>query len=210
MRKEGLLTGDTIDSTVPVDQADMVAPNTGANVEAEATQMELLKKDAEECQETGTAIPSSGYQLHQEGCDDYYKRLSEEMKERLSSIAEYVSYIMAPFIAPADMEAFTNEILSFATDAGYKLSPWEGLNGTLTSFDVRHLVWNITARLGLGKGMPYSTDVCARFIMDMFPDICEGLDFSTLRNLRVTSHIDKIHLDEPWPDCFDFHIPRQG
>jgi len=147
-------------------------------------------------------------QLHQAGCDAYYQRLSEKKKHELSAITEYVNYIMAPFIAPADMEVFTNEILSFATNADYKPEPWKGLKGTLTSFDVRHLIWNITARLGLGKGKPYSTDICAQFIMTMFPDICEGLDFSTLRNLRVTSQTDKIHLDEPKPDCFDFHLDR--
>ena len=147
-------------------------------------------------------------QLHQAGCDAYYQRLSEKKKQELSAITEYVNYIMAPFIAPADMEAFTNEILSFATNAEYKPKPWKGLKGTLTSFDVRHLIWNITARLGLGKGKPYSTDICALFIMDMFPDICEGLDFSTLRNLRVTSQTDKIHLDELEQDKFDFHLPK--
>ena len=147
-------------------------------------------------------------QLHQAGCDAYYQRLSEKKKQEISAITEYVNYIMAPFIAPADMEAFTNEILSFATNAEYKPKPWKGLKGTLTSFDVRHLIWNITARLGLGKGKPYSTDICAQFIIDMFPDICEGLDFSTLRNLRVTSQTDKIHLDELEQDKFDFHLSK--
>ena len=167
---------------------------------------------AEEIPETAeveeTAPKLDYLQLHQAGCEAYYQRLSEKKKQELSAITEYVNYIMAPFIAPADMESFTNEILSFATNADYKSEPWKGLKGTLTSFDVRHLIWNITARLGLGKGKPYSTDICAQFIMDMFPDICEGLDFSTLRNLRVTSQTDKIHLDEPKPDCFDFHFDK--
>ena len=147
-------------------------------------------------------------QLHQAGCDAYYQRLSDKKKQELSAITEYVNFIMAPFINPDDMETFTNEILSFATDAAYKPTPWKGLKGTLTSFDVRHLIWNITARLGLGKGKPYSTDICAKFILTMFPDICEGLDFSTLRNLRVTSQTDKIHLDELEQDKFDFHLSK--
>lgn len=162
-----------------------------------------------ETTEVEETVPKLDYlQLHQAGCDAYYQRLSEKKKQEILAITEYVNYIMAPFIAPADMEVFTHEILSFATNAAYKPKPWKGLKGTLTSFDVRHLIWNITARLGLGKGKPYSTDICAQFIMTMFPDICEGLDFSTLRNLRVTSQTDKIHLDEPKPDCFDFHIAK--
>jgi hypothetical protein len=168
-----------------------------------------IAEETAEAAEAEEATAKLDYlQLHQAGCDAYYQRLSEKKKQELSAITEYVNYIMAPFIVPADMEAFTNEILSFATNADYKPKPWKGLKGTLTSFDVRHLIWNITARLGLGKGKPYSTDICAQFIMDMFPDICEGLDFSTLRNLRVTSQTDKIHLDEPKPDSFDFHIDK--
>ena len=180
----------------------------------EVLNIELIPIAEETAEEAGTTeaeetTPKLDYlQLHQAGCDAYYQRLSEKKKQELSAITEYVNYIMAPFIAPADMEAFTNEILSFATNADYKPKPWKGLKGTLTSFDVRHLIWNITARLGLGKGKPYSTDICAQFIMTMFPDICEGLDFSTLRNLRVTSQTDKIHLDEPKPDSFDFHIAK--
>ena len=168
-----------------------------------------VAEETPETAEVEETAPKLDYlQLHQAGCEAYYQRLSEKKKQELSAITEYVNYIMAPFIAPADMESFTNEILSFATNADYKPEPWKGLKGTLTSFDVRHLIWNITARLGLGKGKPYSTDICAQFIMDMFPDICEGLDFSTLRNLRVTSQTDKIHLDEPKPDCFDFHFDK--
>ena len=170
---------------------------------------EETEEEIAETAEAEVSAPKLDYlKLHQAGCDAYYQRLSEKKKQELSAITEYANYIMAPFIASADMEAFTNEILSFVTNADYKPKSWKGLKGTLTSFDVRHLIWNITARLGLGKGKPYSTDICAQFIMDMFPDICEGLDFSTLRNLRVTSQTDKIHLDEPKPDCFDFHTAK--
>ena len=174
-----------------------------------ATEDSTEAKEDSDSEATISRFTTPDYlQIHQAGCDAYYKRLSDKKKQELSAVTEYVNYIMAPFIAPADMEAFTNEILSFATNADYKPKPWKGLKGTLSSFDVRHLIWNITVRLGLGKGKPYSTDICAQFITTMFPDICEGLDFSTLRNLRVTSQTDKIHLDEPKPDCFDFHFDK--
>ena len=180
---------------------DIVSPSIAAETEDAAEVVKTAK--AEE------TTPKVDYrQLHQAGCDAYYQRLSNKKRQELVAITEYVNFIMAPFINPNDMEAFTNEILSFANDAGYKPNPWKGLKGTLTSYDVRHLIWNITARLGLGKGKPYSTDICAQFIMDMFPDICDGLDFSTLRNLRVTSQTDKIHLDELEHDKFDFHLSK--
>lgn len=212
-----LLIGDAAKEPVTneVEKASALGKATSEEIEA-TTQIAVstdspkaeVKETAKELQAESNEPATDFLQLHQAGCDDYYKRLSDEKKARLSAISEYVSYIMAPFIAPADMEAFCNEILSFAVDANYRPQPWKGLRGTLSSFDVRHLIWNITSRLGLGKGKPYSTDICAGFIMTMFPDICEGLDLATLRNLRVTSTTDKIHLDEPRPNCFDFHIHK--
>ena len=117
-------------------------------------------------------------------------------------------YIMAPFIKQNEMDGFCNEIMSFAVNPDHVPKPWNGLKGTLTSFDVRHLTWNIAARLGLGKGKPYSVETCVNFIRAMFPDLCEGLDSSTLKNLRVASTSDKIHIDEPGCDGVTFHIPK--
>lgn len=104
---------------------------------------------------------------------------------------------MAPFIKQDDMEAFCAEIMSFAINPAYEPKPFVGLKGTLTSFDVRHLIWNITSRLGLGKGKPYRVELCINFIRTMFPNFCKDLDNSTLKNLRVTSTSDKIHIDLP-------------
>ncbi len=144
--------------------------------------------------------------LYKKGCDDFYRSQSTHKKEQLDRIAEYLHYIMAPFIKQEELEAFCAEIMSFAINPNYEPKPWTGLKGTLTSFDVRHLIWNITARLGLGKGKPYSVELCIRFIRTMFPDLCEDLDSSTLKNLRVTSTSDKIHIDEPGKDGISFHI----
>jgi len=216
-RKQRLLSVQSVVVGTVTIESDSEIPKSSTSEEVPIQQEDVLdivlttiaEETEEETAETEETAPKLDYlQLHQAGCDAYYQRLSEKKKQELSAITEYVNYIMAPFIAPAAMEAFTNEILSFATNADYKPKPWKGLKGTLTSFDVRHLIWNITARLGLGKGKPYSTDICAQFIMTMFPDICEGLDFSTLRNLRVTSQTDKILLDEPKPDSFDFHLDK--
>lgn len=103
--------------------------------------------------------------------------------------------------------AFCAEIMSFAINPTYEPKPFVGFKGTLTSFDVRHLIWNITSRLGLGKGKPYSVELCINFIRTMFPDLCKDLDNSTLKNLRVTSTSDKIHIDLPGKDGISFHIP---
>ena len=152
--------------------------------------------------------PSSMIDLYRQGCDDFYRNQASHRKEQLDKIMEYLHYTMAPFIKQDDMETFCAEIMSFAINPAYEPKPLVGLKGTLTSFDVRHLIWNITSRLGLGKGKPYSVELCINFIRTMFPDLCKDLDNSTLKNLRVTSTSDKIHIDLPGKDGVSFHIPQ--
>ena len=148
--------------------------------------------------------------LYRRGCDDYYKGLATQKQEQLDAISAYLHYIMAPFIRQEELDAFCSEIMSFAANPDYEPKPWRGLKNTLTSFDIRHLVWNVVSRLGLGKGKPYSVELCIRFIRTMFPDLCESLDPSTLKNLKVASANDKIRIDEAGKDGISFHIPKEG
>ena len=172
-------------------------------------QEELLSMTEEKEENKGNITHTSIIDLYKKGCDDYYEKQAEFKKEQLDKIMEYLHYAMAPFVKQDDMETFCGEIMSFAINPTYEPKPFVGLKGTLTSFDVRHLVWNITARLGLGKGKPYSVELCIGFIRTMFPDLCKDLDYSTLKNLRVTSTSDKIHIDQPGKDGMSFHIPTK-
>lgn len=181
--------------------------------ETEITVTEIISEQPEMPlpikEETRNNITSySMVDLYRQGCDDFYRNQAVHRKEQLDKIVEYLHYIMAPFIKQDDMEKFCAEIMSFAINSAYEPKPFVGLKGTLTSFDVRHLIWNITARLGLGKGKPYSVELCVNFIRTMFPDLCKDLDNSTLKNLRVTSTSDKIHIDLPGKDGISFHIPQ--
>lgn len=175
-----------------------------SNDEIVSGEPEMLLTMKEETNDT--IAPSSMIDVYRQGCDDFYRNQAAHRKEQLDKIMEYLHYTMAPFIKQDDMETFCAEIMSFAINPTYKPKPFVGLRGTLTSFDVRHLIWNITARLGLGKGKPYSVELCINFIRTMFPDLCKDLDNSTLKNLRVTSTSDKIHIDLPGKDGISFHI----
>ena len=91
---------------------------------------------------------------------------------------------------------------------------WKRFKTRLSSFDIRHLVWSIATRLGLGKGRIYSNDDCACYIERRFASLCvtaggEPLSHNTLRNLTVTSNSDLIHCDYPGADGLLFHIPLQ-
>ena len=177
-----------------------------SNDEIVSGEQEMLLAMKEETKDIITS--SSMVDVYRQGCDDFYRNQAAHRKGQLDKIMEYLHYTMAPFIKQDDMEAFCDEIMSFAINPTYKPKPFVGLKGTLTSFDVRHLIWNITSRLGLGKGKPHSVELCINFIRTMFPDLCKDLDNSTLKNLRVTSTSDKIHIDLPGKDGISFHIPQ--
>lgn len=201
---ESILTNKVMDEEFIVAKAQ--TESELSNDEIVSGEPEMLLAMKEETKDIIT--PSSMVDVYRQGCDDFYRNQAAHRKEQLDKIVEYLHFTMAPFIKQDDMETFCAEIMSFAINPTYKPKPFVGLKGTLTSFDVRHLIWNITARLGLGKGKPYSVELCINFIRTMFPDLCKDLDNSTLKNLRVTSTSDKIHIDLPGKDGISFHIPQ--
>ena len=152
---------------------------------------------------------------YQQGIDDFYQSQAESQKKKLDTIHEYLLYIMSPFIYEEDMDEFCTDLLRFAMDHNYRPEvEWKRYKTKLSSFDVRHLVWSIAIRLGLGKGKVYSNDDCACYIERRFATLCvtasgEPLSHSTLRNLTVTSNSDQIHCDYPGKDGLLFHIPSQ-
>ena len=158
------------------------------------------------------ASPSSTYQ---QGIDDFYQSQAESQKKKLDTIHEYLLYIMSPFVYEEDMAEFCTDLLSFAMDHNYRPEvEWKRYKTKLSSFDVRHMVWSIATRLGLGKGKVYSNDDCACYIERRFASLCmtacgEPLSHNTLRNLTVTSNSDQIHCDYPGKDGLLFHIPLQ-
>lgn len=152
---------------------------------------------------------------YQQGIDDFYQSQAESQKKKLDTIHEYLLYIMSPFVYEEDMDEFCTDLLRFAMDHNYRPEvEWKRYKTKLSSFDVRHMVWSIATRLGLGKGKVYSNDDCACYIERRFASLCvtasgEPLSHNTLRNLTVTSNSDQIHCDYPGKDGLLFHIPLQ-
>ena len=152
---------------------------------------------------------------YQQGIDDFYQSQAESQKKKLDTIHEYLLYIMSPFVYEEDMDEFCTDLLRFAMDHNYRPEvEWKRYKTKLSSFDVRHMVWSIATRLGLGKGKVYSNDDCACYIERRFASLCvtasgEPLSHSTLRNLTVTSNSDQINCDIQGADGLLFHIPSQ-
>ena len=180
-----------------------------------ATDSKVISEEANPDNEQSTVPTTSASSTYQQGIDDFYQSQAENQKKKLDTIQEYICYIMSPFVYEEDMDEFCTDLLRFAMDHNYRPEvEWKRYKTKLSSFDVRHLVWSIAIRLGLGKGKVYSNDNCACYIERRFASLCvtgsgEPLSHSTLRNLTVTSNSDQIHCDIQGADGLLFHIPSQ-
>ena len=179
------------------------------------TDSKVISEETNPGNEPSTVSAASASSTYQQGIDDFYQSQAESQKKKLDTIHEYLLYIMSPFVYEEDMDEFCTDLLRFATDHNYLPEvEWKRYKTKLSSFDVRHLVWSIAIRLGLGKGKVYSNDDCACYIERRFASLCvtasgEPLSHSTLRNLTVTSNSDQIHCDIQGEDGLLFHIPSQ-
>ena len=188
---------------------------TEVTEEIAVTDNKVISEDANPDNEPSTASTVPASSTYQQGIDDFYQSQAESQKKKLDTIHEYLLYIMSPFVYEEDMDEFCTDLLRFAMDHNYRPEvEWKRYKTKLSSFDVRHLVWSIAIRLGLGKGKVYSNDDCACYIERRFASLCvtasgEPLSHSTLRNLTVTSNSDQIHCDIQGADGLLFHIPSQ-
>ena len=184
-------------------------------VDIAVTDTKVVSEEVNPANESSTVSPAPSSSTYQQGIDDFYQSQAENQKKKLDTIHEYLLYIMSPFVYEEDMDEFCTDLLKFATDHNYRpKNEWKRFKTKLSSFDVRHLVWSIAIRLGLGKGKVYSNDDCACYIERRFASLCvtasgEPLSHSTLRNLTVTSNSDQIHCDIQGADGLLFHIPSQ-
>ena len=180
-----------------------------------ATDSKVISEEANPDNEPSTVSVAPASSTYQQGIDDFYQSQAASQKKKLDTIHEYLLYIMSPFVYEEDMDEFCTDLLRFAMDHNYRPEvEWKIYKTKLSSFDVRHLVWSIAIRLGLGKGKVYSNDDCACYIERRFATLCvttsgEPLSHSTLRNLTVTSNSDKIRCDIQGADGLLFHIPSQ-
>ena len=179
------------------------------------TDSKVISEEVNPVNEPSTVATAPASSTYQQGIDDFYQIQAECQKKKLDTIHEYLLYIMSPFVFEEDMDEFCTDLLRFAMDHNYRPEvEWKIYKTKLSSFDVRHLVWSIAIRLGLGKGKVYSNDDCACYIERRFASLCvtasgEPLSHSTLRNLTVTSNSDQIHCDIQGADGLLFHIPSQ-
>lgn len=138
-----------------------------------ATDSKVISEEANPDNEPSTVSVAPASSTYQQGIDDFYQSQAASQKKKLDTIHEYLLYIMSPFIYEEDMDEFCTDLLRFAMDHNYRPEvEWKRYKTKLSSFDVRHLVWSIAIRLGLGKGKVYSNDDCACYIERRFASLC--------------------------------------
>ena len=73
---------------------------------------------------------------------------------------------------------------------------------SMVNYPYELIVWNIAERLGKRD---YTMAMRIAFIKALFPKPFEGLDYSTLKNLKAPCSNDVIPIDEPDNGRHDFH-----
>ena len=174
---------------------------------------ESTDEQGQASEEILTVEPCDAAATYLAGIRYHEKKQAADARMKLVAIENYVRFIMSPYIEDKYMDDLWKELRAFAENPKCKPTPFTQFKVMLSTFDVKHLVWNIATRLGYGKGKPYNSENCAVFIKALFPTVCQyngvPMDISSLQNLTATSPNEKIHLDYPDPERFGFHIPGQ-
>lgn len=123
-------------------------------------------------------------------------------KAVLSAIWRYIEITLSPYMKDAALTLLFNNVCLWYHSKEGTLTP-VCTDGTLSTLDLRHLVWNIGERCG------WKGDQRARFIKQSFPSELKDVEVETIRrNLRQKGTC-KIKIDVPENGSFAFHYPTR-
>lgn len=141
--------------------------------------------------------------------DDYVKRVEAQEKERhdekerrLKAVLEYTHRTMSRFLHEEELNTLLDEIRKWSEDFNYTPCVINRFKKNVGNLPLRHFVWNIAERLGRRE---YNMAIRIDFIRSLFPKPFEGLDYSTLKNLKAPCSKELIPIDEPVNGELFFH-----
>ena len=141
--------------------------------------------------------------------EDYAKRVEaqekeaqEEKKKRTRAVLDYVHRTMSRFLYDDDLNKVIEAVKEWSNDTNYTPTAINRFKETVENISLRHFVWNIAERLGKRD---YTMAMRIAFIKALFPKPFEGLDYSTLKNLKAPCSNDIIPIDDPANGGYDFH-----
>lgn len=136
-------------------------------------------------------------------CVEAQEKEAQEIKEkRTRTVLDYVHRTMSRFLYEEDLYKVIEAITEWSNDTNYTPTAINRFKENIENIPLRHFVWNIAERLGKRD---YTMAMRIAFIKTLFPKPFEGLDYSTLKNLKAPCSNDVIPIDEPANGRYDFH-----
>ena len=130
------------------------------------------------------------------------KEAQEEKKKRTRAVLDYVHRTMSRFLYEEDLNKVIEAVNEWSNDTNYTPTAINRFKENVENIPLRHFVWNIAERLGKRD---YTMAMRIAFVKALFPNPFEGLDYSTLKNLKAPCSNDVIPIDEPANGGYDFH-----
>ena len=130
------------------------------------------------------------------------KEQQEEKDKRIKAVLDYVHRTMSRFLYEEDMNKVIEAVKEWSNDSNHTPTAIIRFKETVENIPLRHFVWNIAERLGKRD---YTMAMRIAFVKALFPKPFEGLDYSTLKNLKAPCSNDVIPIDEPINGRCDFH-----
>ena len=109
-----------------------------------------------------------------------------------------ISLVVAMYVGNDFHQSLFVESIIFA---GSNILLW-AIFISMVNYPYELIVWNIAERLGKRD---YTMAMRIAFVKALFPKQFEGLDYSTLKNLKAPCSNDVIPIDEPDNGRHDFH-----
>lgn len=130
------------------------------------------------------------------------KEAQEEKDRRTKAVLDYTHRTMSRFLYEEDLSSVIDAVKEWSNDCNHTPTPINRFKENVENIPLRHFVWNIAERLGKRE---YTMAIRIAFIKSLFPKPFEGLDYSTLKNLKAPCSNDVIPIDEPNNGKYDFH-----
>ena len=130
------------------------------------------------------------------------KEAQEEKNKRIKAVLDYTHRTMSRFLYEEELHKVIEAVKEWSNNFNHTPTAINLFKENVENIPLRHFVWNIAERLGKRN---YTMAMRIAFIKALFPKPFEGLDYSTLKNLKAPCSNDVIPIDEPANGRYDFH-----
>lgn len=131
-------------------------------------------------------------------------QLSRQQKkvETAQTIMEYLTKVVSPYIVKDDFQQLCEEVMAWINDPEYLPQKGIKVKEGFTTLDARHVIYNISVRLGKSHGAHRRS----LFGKRLFAETCKELEENSFySNIKENPLGGNIKLDEPTKGSIAFH-----